>query len=37
MYPERYDETLINVQARTETDPVVVSMHTVGSELDPVV
>jgi succinoglycan biosynthesis protein ExoA len=30
-YPDRYCETLLNVQARTQADSVVVTMHTAGS------
>ena len=30
-YPDRYCETLLHVQARTQADPVVVGMHTEGS------
>jgi succinoglycan biosynthesis protein ExoA len=30
-YPDRYCETLLNVQARTQADSVVVGMHTVGA------
>lgn len=30
-YPGRYCETLLNVQARTQADSVVVTMHTVGT------
>jgi succinoglycan biosynthesis protein ExoA len=31
-YPDRYCETLLSVQARTQADSVVVTMHTAGSE-----